>query len=144
MIRRPPRSTLFPYTTLFRSLRGKDYHVRAAATRQLRYTGANPVALLEEQINDVHPRVRLEAIVALSDAQDARAADIALQALKHPTDYYIDYALKETMTTLQPYWKDAIAKGKPIAVKNPAGATYLLGSVTTSELVKMPRSALVY
>src|SRR3712207_8013142 len=24
MIRRPPRSTLFPYTTLFRSLHGKD------------------------------------------------------------------------------------------------------------------------
>src|SRR2546425_4505156 len=25
MIRRPPRSTLFPYTTLFRSLRGMSY-----------------------------------------------------------------------------------------------------------------------
>src|SRR3712207_8418581 len=28
MIRRPPRSTLFPYTTLFRSLR--EYHARMA------------------------------------------------------------------------------------------------------------------
>src|SRR2546426_7759177 len=26
MIRRPPRSTLFPYTTLFRSLLGRDAH----------------------------------------------------------------------------------------------------------------------
>src|SRR2546430_12596084 len=26
MIRRPPRSTLFPYTTLFRSLFGRDNH----------------------------------------------------------------------------------------------------------------------
>src|SRR5947199_3783103 len=26
MIRRPPRSTLFPYTTLFRSLRGRRRH----------------------------------------------------------------------------------------------------------------------
>src|SRR2546428_9153741 len=26
MIRRPPRSTLFPYTTLFRSLRGRVLH----------------------------------------------------------------------------------------------------------------------
>src|SRR5258708_4871199 len=58
---------------LVRLLRGKDYHVRAAATRQLRYTGANVLALLEEQINDVHPRVRLEAIVALSDAQDRKS-----------------------------------------------------------------------
>src|SRR3712207_7822159 len=28
MIRRPPRSTLFPYTTLFRSLRAVRYEVR--------------------------------------------------------------------------------------------------------------------
>src|SRR3712207_7866994 len=28
MIRRPPRSTLFPYTTLFRSQRGSDYDRR--------------------------------------------------------------------------------------------------------------------
>src|SRR5256885_9959403 len=27
MIRRPPRSTLFPYTTLFRSLGGRSYRV---------------------------------------------------------------------------------------------------------------------
>src|SRR2546427_9439381 len=30
MIRRPPRSTLFPYTTLFRSLRGEDGGERVA------------------------------------------------------------------------------------------------------------------
>src|SRR2546421_7457989 len=30
MIRRPPRSTLFPYTTLFRSVSGRD-HARGAA-----------------------------------------------------------------------------------------------------------------
>src|SRR5688572_31551307 len=28
MIRRPPRSTLFPYTTLFRSTRSQDHHPR--------------------------------------------------------------------------------------------------------------------
>src|SRR2546422_6699500 len=32
MIRRPPRSTLFPYTTLFRSLR-RHQHILAAAYR---------------------------------------------------------------------------------------------------------------
>src|SRR5688572_32527432 len=30
MIRRPPRSTLFPYTTLFRSLTGHDRHADPA------------------------------------------------------------------------------------------------------------------
>src|SRR2546426_4460896 len=33
MIRRPPRSTLFPYTTLFRSLVVDDQHGRAAHAR---------------------------------------------------------------------------------------------------------------
>src|SRR2546426_5785538 len=36
MIRRPPRSTLFPYTTLFRSLRdGGDLHVHELLDAQL-------------------------------------------------------------------------------------------------------------
>src|SRR3712207_8712316 len=35
MIRRPPRSTLFPYTTLFRSAySGRDYRVILTAVRQ--------------------------------------------------------------------------------------------------------------
>src|SRR2546429_9067501 len=37
MIRRPPRSTLFPYTTLFRSVRGSGERRRAAAIRCARH-----------------------------------------------------------------------------------------------------------
>src|SRR5438034_5510945 len=33
MIRRPPRSTLFPYTTLFRSLLGRTLRARIAASQ---------------------------------------------------------------------------------------------------------------
>src|SRR5690554_7316472 len=33
MIRRPPRSTLFPYTTLFRSAGAGDFDVRAGGVR---------------------------------------------------------------------------------------------------------------
>src|SRR3712207_6909094 len=36
MIRRPPRSTLFPYTTLFRSLRG---HLRRSGGHSVRRVG---------------------------------------------------------------------------------------------------------
>src|SRR2546428_8494673 len=35
MIRRPPRSTLFPYTTLFRSLRGEARSQRLHAVRRV-------------------------------------------------------------------------------------------------------------
>src|ERR1017187_6197484 len=61
MIRRPPRSTLFPYTTLFRSLRvigragvGVDNIDLDAATRQgiavMNTPGANPVAVAEQAL----------------------------------------------------------------------------------------------
>src|SRR5258707_4074504 len=35
MIRRPPRSTLFPYTTLFRSVSHPPRHARAGARKEL-------------------------------------------------------------------------------------------------------------
>src|SRR2546430_12263367 len=35
MIRRPPRSTLFPYTTLFRSVAGDDRHLDAVELQVL-------------------------------------------------------------------------------------------------------------
>src|SRR2546430_7053031 len=39
MIRRPPRSTLFPYTTLFRSRTGLRPHLAAAPARRCRLRG---------------------------------------------------------------------------------------------------------
>ncbi|HYT87857.1 MAG TPA: HEAT repeat domain-containing protein, partial [Gemmataceae bacterium] len=128
-------------------LRAADYHARAAATRALRHWRESiPEALdfLEAQVNDAHPRVRLEAVVALSFFKNARAAEIALQALSHPTDYYLDYGLRETMTTLEPYWKQAVTSGQPFAIKSPAAANFVLGTVSTAELVKMTRTAPVY
>src|SRR2546422_6849337 len=51
MIRRPPRSTLFPYTTLFRSPRLPRRHGRAARNgrRPAAHAGARPLHL--------HPRL---------------------------------------------------------------------------------------
>src|SRR3712207_7870064 len=50
MIRRPPRSTLFPYTTLFRSLRVGDprqhiAHVPPVERRGVQERGEHPAAL---------------------------------------------------------------------------------------------------
>src|SRR3712207_7301843 len=42
MIRRPPRSTLFPYTTLFRSFADWGRHVRARGTASSRPRGPLP------------------------------------------------------------------------------------------------------
>ena len=128
-------------------LHSADYHARAAATRVLRYWREqvpDAIDLLQTQVNDEHPRVRLMAVLALSDFATQRAAEIALEALKHPMDYYLQYSLKETMATLEPYWKPALAAGKPFATDNPAAAEYLLAQISTSDLLKMPRSGPVY
>src|SRR3712207_9595645 len=45
MIRRPPRSTLFPYTTLFRSAPGQTYRLTAGSRQAQRPALATPVVL---------------------------------------------------------------------------------------------------
>ncbi|MFM7103609.1 MAG: discoidin domain-containing protein, partial [Verrucomicrobiota bacterium] len=96
--------------------------------------------LLKGLAADSHPRVRLEAVRAASFFRDAAAAEVALAAVNHPLDYYLEYTLKETMRQLQKYWRPALAAGRPLAAGNPAGAEYLVKSVTTPELLKLPRS----
>src|SRR2546430_16688312 len=45
MIRRPPRSTLFPYTTLFRSQRGRLHDLTGLAVPALGYVVGDPGCL---------------------------------------------------------------------------------------------------
>jgi len=64
--------------------------------------------------------------------------DVALNALKRPTDYYLDYTLRETLRQLEPVWRKAIESGKPVAINNPAGSHFLLRTISTTELLKLP------
>src|SRR5204863_2232412 len=93
---------------LKRMLRSPEPRARAAATRVLCYWRdrvPDALPLLQRQAADEHPRVRLEAIRAASFFPSAEAASVALAALKYPTDYYIDYTLKETLRQLEPWWR---------------------------------------
>lgn len=89
---------------LKKMLRSPEPRARAAATRVLCYWRDRvdgSLELLRTQVNDDHPRVRLEAIRALSFYHDPQALDIAVESLIHPQDYYLEYTLKETMDTLE-------------------------------------------
>src|SRR5256886_17286168 len=58
MIRRPPRSTLFPYTTLFRSRR-KAGHLAGAVIRRARGAGTPSRGLPRDRhIDALHKRAR--------------------------------------------------------------------------------------
>jgi len=96
---------------LKKMLRSPDYNARAAATRVLCYWRdrvKDPLALLEVQVKDESPRVRLEAIRACSFFTTSKAAEVALLALEKEAnpdkpDYYIKYCLDETMKQLDKY-----------------------------------------
>src|SRR5256885_13123734 len=63
MIRRPPRSTLFPYTTLFRSQRGRDAHLARAALEQV--VQADGIEADEGREIDIGVEIRPRALYAL-------------------------------------------------------------------------------
>lgn len=89
---------------LMEVLRSPDYRARAAATRVLCYWRdrvKEPLALLKVQVNDEHPRVRLEAVRALSFFNSQEAIDIATESLLFDQDDYLKYTLQETMNTLE-------------------------------------------
>ena len=128
---------------LKRVLKSPDPRARAQGVRVMGYWRdrvPEALAWLKVAADDEAPRVRLEAVRVASFFRQWEAADVALTALKHPTDYYLDYCLKQTMRQLEPWWKSAIADGKALAADNPAGIEYVLGSVATPDLAKLPKS----
>lgn len=128
-------------------LASPEPNARAAAVRVALYWRdrvPDMLAIIKTAARDVHPRVRLEAVRAASYFDTWEAAGAALAALSKPTDYYLDYVLGETIRQLEPLWRKAIADGKPLCVDNPAGVNYLMNSVNTAELLKLPRTPAVY
>ncbi len=89
---------------LRRMLRSPDHRARAAATRVLCYWRdqvKEPLALLQPQVHDSHPRVRLEALRSLSFFGSDRALTMALEVLAHPDDEYLRHTFNETLATLE-------------------------------------------
>jgi putative heme-binding domain-containing protein len=128
---------------LDRVLDSNEPRARAAAVRVLRYgRHAVPDALqrLEKAVEDPHPRVRLEAVIAASYLDSAPAAAIALRALHHETDRFLDYGLAETMRALEVHWKAALRDGSLALDDDPTAVAYLLDRVGGEELMALPHT----
>jgi len=99
---------------LERVLAGKDGRARAAGARVIRYwhdSLDNPVDLIAKAASDPFPRVRMEAVLSAGYIPKAGAFTAALAALDHPRDPFIDTALPQTVTALEPYWRPALEEG---------------------------------
>lgn len=82
-----------------------------------------PLDLLRSAIQDKEPRVRLEAIRALSFVDSLEAAELAVSAAGSPMDYWLEYTLQHTLAALEPRWKPALERGE-FATTNPAGRDF--------------------
>lgn len=85
-------------------LSSPEFRARAAAVRVLTaWRDRLPQALewLRTAVNDPHPRVRLEAVRALSFFRGAEALPILAETLAHPDDPYIRFVFRETLRALE-------------------------------------------
>src|SRR2546427_4693638 len=73
MIRRPPRSTLFPYTTLFRSAAGPRRGGRGRPAGRRRCDGGKPHP-------PVHPLARVERAVAQPPRSEEHTSELQSQS----------------------------------------------------------------
>jgi glucose/arabinose dehydrogenase/azurin/lysophospholipase L1-like esterase len=128
---------------LKRVLSSPEPRARAAAVRVLSYWRdrvPEALSLLKAHASDEDPRVRLQAVRAASFFDSDQAVDVALEAVKKPRDYYLDYVLGETLRQLQPRWQNMLTEGRSVAAGNPAGLRYLMNTIGMTELLKLPRN----
>src|SRR5256885_11853531 len=75
MIRRPPRSTLFPYTTLFRSRHAHQLNPQDSSTVDLLYTSTVAVAMKHKQARQYPESLRCLEEAANLRPQEARSEE---------------------------------------------------------------------
>ena len=97
-----------------RLLASSDFRLRAWGTRLVGYWVKglpNALVYLNLSIKDVHPRVRMEAVVAASYFGTPEAMKVATLALDMPLDYFLNYALTQCIFALAPAWQPALLNG---------------------------------
>jgi mono/diheme cytochrome c family protein/glucose/arabinose dehydrogenase len=116
-----------------------DFRIRAYAARVAgEWSNQLPdvQARLAKAITDKHPRVRLEAVVALSHVGGQTSLRNALGAVEQPSDKFLDYALKQTVRHLAP------TAGNLAAELSAPQAAYLKKVVSSGPAVISPGQAI--
>ena len=87
------------------------------------------------------PRSRARAQLRADRRQQRRRS--RSRRSQHPVDYYLQYTLDSTITTLEKAWKPALTSGQPFAADNPEGLTFLLARLDAKELIALPKNPTV-
>jgi glucose/arabinose dehydrogenase/uncharacterized cupredoxin-like copper-binding protein len=131
-----------PNEDLLESFLGsKEGHVRAAATRILRYwsdrVGDSQQKLIAMS-QDSSPRVRLEAVAALSHFENEATIDALLKVSEQPVDDYVGYALIESFKHLKPIWMEMFRKDRNFLANEPDKAATLLRPLASKAALQVP------
>jgi len=116
-----------------------DFRIRAYAARVVgEWSAQLPDAQvrLAKAIADPQPRVRLEAVVALSHVGGQTSLRTALGEVDQPSDKFLDYALKQTVRHLAP------TAGKLSAELSAPQAAYLKKVMSSGPAVISPGQAI--
>lgn len=120
-------------------LNAKDPHARAAAVRVLQFYVEdipNVQQVLLNAVEDQHPRVRLEAVIALRQLNTTAAAAVALSVLDNPMDEFLDFSLWQTVRELEEFWMPEL-KTDPNILGNARRTVYALKSSNNPEAASL-------
>lgn len=123
---------------LVRVLNSSDGKIRAAGVRVLsdwHEQIPDNFKLLEKAVTDSHPRVRLEAVRALTNSKNVKAAQTAMLVLNQPMDKFLDYSLWLTVRELSPIWLPEFQKGNLKFDGQPKQLLFAANAVKSQEFV---------
>ena len=128
---------------LDRVLASPDHRARTAATRVLAFwlgEVADPAGRLRICIQDDHPRVRLEAVRALSFLQGDDVIKLALQVLDRDMDIYLQYTLDEAMRRYEQLSSFDHRQTFPLFLElSPVAVEYQIKRLSDEDLLAAPR-----
>lgn len=93
------------------------------------------LSLLRTAVRDESPRVRLEAVRALSRLTHPQAVEVALSVLEQPLDPVLEYALWLTVRELAPCWLPALRSGQLTFAGQTTQLSFALQTVGSKEVV---------
>ncbi|MEC9092633.1 MAG: HEAT repeat domain-containing protein, partial [Planctomycetota bacterium] len=122
-------------------LSSTDHRVRAAAVRvavewRNHLKDLDAFQVFSNLVKDDHPRVRIEAVRALSLYQNAQAATNSLMALERPMDFNLDFALWKTIRQLKDQWLPTLTAGEFDFNENLDHLTFALRSVDSPTVIE--------